>query len=166
MSPAARKPRRTEPRRPGRPRAAPTDQRERLLDAALECYAAQGIRAASGRSIAAAAGVTPALVHYYFGSKEQLLEAVVAERLIPLVRGLRAGVEGAGEEPRELLAAFVRGMHAAVARHPWLPALWVREILTEGGALRDLLFEHISPQIAQRLAERFRAAQARGALPD
>jgi len=152
-------------RRPGRPRAADADQRARLLDAALERYAAEGVRAASGRSIAAAAGVTPALVNYYFGSKEQLLEAVVAERLIPIVHGIRSGIEAAGDEPRELIVAFVRGLHAAVARHPWLPALWVREILTEGGALRDLLFEHVAPHIAGRLAERFAAAQRRGDLP-
>src|SRR5690606_29495377 len=165
MSKAARKGRRTDRRRPGRPRAADADQRARLLDAALECYAAHGVRASSGRSIAAAAGVTPALVNYYFGSKEQLLEAVVTERLMPLFAGLSAGIDAVGDEPRELIAAFVRGMHAAVARHPWLPALWVREILTDGGALRALMFEHIAPQITRRLAERFDSARERGALP-
>jgi len=165
MSKAARKHRRLDHRRPGRPRAADADQRARLLDAALECYATQGVRASSGRSIAAAAGVTPALVNYYFGSKEQLLMAVVSERLMPLLKGLSAGIEAVGDEPRELIAAFVRGIHAAVARHPWLPALWVREILTEGGALRDLMFEHIGPQIPRRLAERLAAARERGALP-
>lgn len=151
-------------RKPGRP-ARSQNQREHLLDTAVACYARDGVTATSARTIAAAAGVTPALVNYYFGSKEQLLEAVVAERLIPIVHGIRSGIEAAGDEPRELIVAFVRGLHAAVARHPWLPALWVREILTEGGALRDLLFEHVAPHIAGRLAERFAAAQRRGDLP-
>ena len=67
-------------RRPGRPRADETNLRERLLDAAVECFAGDGIAAASLRNIAIKAGVTPALVHYYFGSKERLLDAFVAER--------------------------------------------------------------------------------------
>ena len=34
---------------------------------------------------------------------------------------------------------FVRGMSAMVASHPWIPPLWVREILCEGGQLREQL---------------------------
>jgi TetR/AcrR family transcriptional regulator len=151
-------------RRPGRPRGDAPQQRERLLDTALECYAKSGIAATSVRSIAAGAGVTPALVNYYFGSKEHLLEAVVEERLLPVVAKLRDAVETAGGDPSAVAAGFVRGMHAAVARYPWLPSLWVREILMENGALRDLLLEQISPQVPQVLAQRFAAARQRGEL--
>src|SRR5690606_40200339 len=68
-------------RTPGRqPTADAVDLRERLLDAALACFAAQGISATSLRDIARRAGVTPALVHYYFGHKLQLQQAVVTDR--------------------------------------------------------------------------------------
>src|SRR5690606_28166517 len=110
------------------------------------------------------AEVTPALVNYYFGGKDQLLAAVVEERLLPVVAELREGVEAAGEDPRTLAEGFIVAMHAAVDRHPWLPSLWAREILSEGGALRELLFEQISPQVPGLLAARFASAQQRGAL--
>jgi AcrR family transcriptional regulator len=99
-----------EPRKPGRPRAEQSNHRERLLDAAVACFAADGVAATSLRGIALQAGVTPALVNYYFGSKEQLLDAFIAERISPVVQVLREGLLAAGDEPRAVLAAFVRGM--------------------------------------------------------
>src|SRR3546814_14380544 len=48
--------------------------------------------------------------------------------------------------------------------HPWWPQLWVREVLCEGGALRDLLVTRIAPQITRTIADRFAAAQARGEM--
>jgi AcrR family transcriptional regulator len=153
-----------EPRRPGRPRADETNQRERLLDAAVACFAADGVAATSLRSIALKAGVTPALVNYYFGSKEQLLEAFIAERVAPAVSVLRESLLEAGDNPHALLGAFVRGIHGVVERFPWWPAIWVREVLNEKGALRDVLHKIIAPQVTQLLARTLVDAQKRGAL--
>ena len=154
----------TEPRRPGRPRAEEANQRERLLDAAVVSFAGDGIAATSLRTIALKAGVTPALVHYYFGSKEQLVEAFIAERMTPVAATLRESLLAAGSDPRALMAAFVRGMHDVVARFPWWPALWVREVLNEKGALRDVLLKQIAPQVAQLVAGTLGEAQKRGEL--
>jgi len=161
---AKRQHRRANVRRPGRPAGAGTDQRERLLDAALECYARVGIAAASLRRIAADAGATPAMIHYYFGSKEQLRDAVVEERLMPVVGLLRERLGSAGDDPRALVSGFVRGMHAAVERNPWFPSLWVREVLSDNGALRDLLVTRIAAQLPLVLAERLARAQKEGTL--
>jgi AcrR family transcriptional regulator len=157
--PAARR-----PRKPGRPAQSAADLRERLLDAALARFVAEGIQAASLKSIAKAAGVTPALVHYYFGSKDLLLAAVVEERLLGAVVELRAALSVGDDQPAALVRGFVAAVHATVARHPWLPVLWVREILTEGGALRELMLARIAPMIPQLLATRFQQAQKAGAL--
>jgi TetR/AcrR family transcriptional regulator len=154
----------TEPRRPGRPRADDANQRERLLDAAVVCFAGDGIAATSLRTIALKAGVTPALVHYYFGSKEQLVDAFIAERMTPVAAALRESLLAAGPDPRALMAAFVRGMHDLVARFPWWPALWVREVLNENGALRDVLLKQLAPQVAQLVAGALADAQKRGEL--
>lgn len=161
---ASRKPR---PRRPaGRPPADAPDLRGQLLDAALHRFAAEGIAATSLRAIAVEAGVNPALVHYYFGDKARLQEAVVQERLLPALAQVREAVQQASDVAG-LVAAFVRGIGDTVARHPWFPALWVREVLCEGGALREVLFDHIAPQLPQLMARRFAEAQREGTLnPD
>ena len=151
-------------RGPGRPVGDSADLRERLLDAALTCYSRQGIAATPLRAIAVEAGVNPALLHYYFGDKGQLQQAVIDERLMPAIGNVGVALTLAGDDPAGLIASFVRGIGDAVARHPWLPSLWVREVLCEGGALRDLLVDRIGQQIPQRLAQRFAAAQRAGAL--
>jgi AcrR family transcriptional regulator len=135
-----------------------------MLDAAIACFSREGIAATSLRAIAMQASVTPALLHYYFGDKAQLQQAVVEERLMPAFASLREPLLRAGDDVAALVAAFVRGVGELVARHPWLPSLWVREVLCEGGALRELLLTRVAPQLPHLLAQRFSAAQRAGHL--
>lgn len=155
-------------RSPGRPAriSAPMDGsvRSQLLDAAIACFVRMGIAATSLREIAREAHVTPALLNYYFGDKAQLQAALVEEKLLPALAQLRAPLEQAGGDVAALIAGFVAGVGRVATTHPWLPPLWVREVLCEGGALRDVLFERIGPQIPQMMARRFAAAQAEGTI--
>jgi AcrR family transcriptional regulator len=58
-------------RKPGR-RPGPTETREAILGAARELFAEKGYDGASIRAIAGRADVNPALVHHFFGTKEQV----------------------------------------------------------------------------------------------
>ena len=166
-APAASVASRKERRRVGRPVGEGQDLRSRLLDVAVVRFGRDGVSATTLRDIAREAGVNPALVHYYFGDKSQLLQAVMAERLMPAFGEVRNAVLQSGEDVAGLIAGFVRGMCETVERHPWLPPLWIREVLCEGGALRELLLQTQMPQMPQLLAQRFRAAQDAGQLnPD
>lgn len=154
-------------RTPGRPSGDSPDLRAHLLDAAIACFTRNGIAGTSLRAIAAEGGVTPALLHYYFGDKQQLVEALVSERLLPILGEMREVVEGTEDDVAMLVASFVRKMSEMVERHPWWPALWVREVLCEGGVLRGLVIGRVGPQIPQLLAQRFTRAQQQGRLnPD
>ncbi|MCP9272537.1 TetR/AcrR family transcriptional regulator [Mycolicibacterium arenosum] len=70
-------------KRPGRP-AGTSDTRERILTEARELFARNGIDKTSVRSIASAAGVDSALVHHYFGTKEQLFAAAIHIPIDPM----------------------------------------------------------------------------------
>ncbi|WP_435742806.1 TetR family transcriptional regulator [Nocardioides sp. SYSU DS0663] len=88
-------------RRPGAP-----DTRAAILAAARERFAEGGLAGTSVRSVAAAAGVDPALVHHYFGTKDDLFLAALELRVDPreAVRPVvEAGLEGAGERLVRLL---------------------------------------------------------------
>jgi AcrR family transcriptional regulator len=61
-----------------------TDTKEKILDAAERLIGEQGYAATSLRQIIAEAGVNLAAVHYHFGSKEGLLDAVVVRKAIPV----------------------------------------------------------------------------------
>ena len=71
-------------RRPGRPPGG-SDTRERILASARELFARNGIDKTSIRAVAAAAGVDAALVHHYYGTKQQLFAAAIQLPIDPMV---------------------------------------------------------------------------------
>ena len=90
-------------RRPGAP-----DTRAVILAAARERFAATGYAGTTIRAVAAGAGVDAALVHHYFGSKEDLFLAALELRVDPrqaMLPVLDGGVDGAGER---LMRTFVQ----------------------------------------------------------
>lgn len=54
---------------------------QRLVETAEQLFAAGGLEGVSLRRVAAEAGVNSAAVHYHFGSREALVEAVLERRL-------------------------------------------------------------------------------------
>lgn len=69
-------------RRSGR-RASGSGTREAILDAARALFAEHGYHGATIRAIAAAAGVDPALVHHFYGTKEELFAAAMRFPVVP-----------------------------------------------------------------------------------
>lgn len=90
------------------------DTKERLLDAAEQLFAERGFRGASMRAVTQAAGSAVSAANYHFGSKEELLAAVLRRRLQPVNQGRLAALDrleaqGAEEITVEaLLDAFYR----------------------------------------------------------
>lgn len=71
-----------------------------VLGAARELFAARGFQATTIRAIAAAAEVNPALVHHYFGDKEQLFLAAMDMPMTPAALLARI-LDGPREEVAE-----------------------------------------------------------------
>ena len=83
----AEQPERARPGRPARARsgrrAGDSGTREAILDAARARFAEHGYDGATIRGIAASAGVDPALVHHFYGSKERLFTAAMRLPVVP-----------------------------------------------------------------------------------
>jgi AcrR family transcriptional regulator len=97
---------------------------DRLLDAAERLFAAHGFRGVSLRELTAAAGVNLAAVSYHFGSKKELLRAVLERRVAPVnaerlrrLDALEARARGRPLPLDELVAAFLAPAFEA-ARQP------------------------------------------------
>lgn len=142
MTKSTRSPR---PRRTPRTRAPPRpDTRERILDAAERLFAERGIDAVSMRSVLAAARLNVSLVHYHFGGRDGLLEALLRRRLGPVteerLRRLReAQARGSAATAEDVLRAYYGypppdwlEAHPAYARLLWQiqlsPSARVRQI--------------------------------------
>jgi AcrR family transcriptional regulator len=134
-------------RRPGT-----TSTEQDVLDAARTLFASRGYRATTVRAIAAAAGVTPAMVHHFFGSKRSVFLASITMPLDPaqLLDGLLAG-------PREEFAErFVRTFIAAWADPSTGPALrsMLRSAISDeehAAALRTFASTVVVPRAAAGL---------------
>lgn len=87
----------TRPGRRGR-RPGASDARAEILAAARSAFAERGVEGATVREVAARAGVDPALVHHYFGSKQRLFMAAIA-----LPEDVSAVFPGIAEGPPELV---------------------------------------------------------------
>lgn len=70
-------------KRPGRPPGT-SHTRDRILKSARELFARNGFDNASIRAVASDAGVDPALVHHYFGTKTQLFAAAIHIPIDPM----------------------------------------------------------------------------------
>jgi TetR/AcrR family transcriptional regulator len=148
------------PDKPGRPVSTPDrDARELLITAATELIADLGVAATSFSTIAKRAGLTPAMVHYYFRDREQLLDALVDERLFPFISYVWKPVEPGGD-PAEMIRGVVSRLLRGIERAPWIPSIWMREILNEGGLLRAKVMGRLPFDKVRLVAEAIGQGQA------
>lgn len=141
-----------------RVRLANTDARGQLLDAAITLFAERGIANTTVAQIAATAGVTSAMIHYWFDTRERLLDALVEERLAPVFNYIWDQGDMQRDAPVMLIKGVMQRLFEVTGRAPWLPSLWLREVVNEGGLLREYVIRRIPVQ----RVEAFREALARG----
>jgi AcrR family transcriptional regulator len=60
--------------------ARASEQRERILDAALTCFAREGFHAATVQDIVAESGLSPGAIYGYFKGKTEIAMAIASER--------------------------------------------------------------------------------------
>ncbi|MER5500378.1 MULTISPECIES: TetR family transcriptional regulator [unclassified Streptomyces] len=141
------------PKRRGRPsRTTGPDARTRILDAARTEFAERGYDRTSIRGVARAAGVDSALVHHYFGTKDEVFAAAVElsfepALVIPAVLG--EGTDGLGER---LARYFLSVWENPASRAPLLAIM--RSALTHEAAakvLRGFVLRRLLERVAEEL---------------
>lgn len=135
--------RRKRARLPGRPASDnEADIRAALLDAAEKLFLKHGFERVSARQIAAAAGTTPAMIHYYFGNKLGLFRVMLDAAIAPLrerLFGLLMQKDGPLDIP-SLITAQMR----MVATHSWIPVFILNEVLVEQGRFRATFIRDVA----------------------
>ncbi|MEO8596128.1 MAG: TetR family transcriptional regulator [Candidatus Solibacter sp.] len=101
------------------------DTKEKILDTAERLFAEQGFAATSLRQVIGEAQVNVAAVHYHFGSKEDLLDAVVVRKVAPVNEARHAWLDRvvaeAGDRTpgvRQVLEAFLLPTAETANRSP------------------------------------------------
>jgi len=135
-----------------RPRGRPVntsqqDLKTQILDTAEILFAEQGYSATSIRRLADEAGVNPALIHYYFGNKKELLLKVMERSFEPLKTALAEMKDGTESSP----AMIANLMLSMAASHPNIPRLMTREVLLPGGEMQEFFIENMAPLLGGAL---------------
>ena len=104
------------------------NKEQAILAAAKEEFLDKGYDGARTTSIARAAGVTHAMLHYYFKTKEQLFEHIFQETMGMLVEGILEVFTQTDKPFKERIAEAL-GIHFEVIReNPRLPLFMIREV--------------------------------------
>lgn len=118
-----------------------------ILDAAEPLFAQQGFAATTIKQIGAAAGVNPALIYYYFGSKEELYRALL-RRLFTQIGARGAEQLASAPSPEAAVRALMGVQGQVLSSRPSIVRLLAREMADHGAA-------HAQEGIAQLAATAF-----------
>ncbi len=135
------------------PRGGGADTRADILAAAREAFARLGYARATIRRIAADAGVDPALVHHYFGSKADLYAASIALPIPPSVLLGPVLAADSHDLGRRLAAAFFTLWEPEESRAPLLAMLSGALTGHDDGleAFREFLTDAVLGMVAPRV---------------
>ena len=139
--------------------------RQKLLDAALLAFSAQGYSGTSTRNIETQAGTKRGLINYHFGSKRALWKAA-AEHLMSITeRDLSATLARMNEVGEDQQLRFlIRSYVQFCAKHPELNRLMIQEGMARDWRLTWLLKRAVRPWYEQ-VCRVFKRAAELGVAP-
>ncbi|WP_319775166.1 TetR family transcriptional regulator C-terminal domain-containing protein [Breoghania sp.] len=114
-----------------------TENRDRILEAALEMFSRSGFRGTTLDQIARQAGMSKSNLLYYYASKSEIYKAVLGEILTEWLAPLRA-LDVDGDPARELGDYISRKLQHS-AENPRASRLFANEILEGAPMMMDVL---------------------------
>ncbi len=134
--------------------------RERLLDAALLEFSANGFEGASTRSIAKRAGCHQPQINYHFASKEALWEATMTRLFLEMAAEF-ALIDSIGDPVAKFETTLRTFVHYA-ARRPELNRIMVAEAMSQTPRLKWIV-ENFSRDAYERVLNMWQEVRASGA---
>jgi len=130
---------------------APSDTRERILDAAEALFAVHGLAGTAVRDIARAVGLTPASLYNHFAGKQAIYDAVLERGIRPLFEVMKE-LPARGHTPRDM-EEMISQVMALLSSRPHLPRLIQFEVITGGPYLGKLARDWFRPMLEQGIRE-------------
>jgi AcrR family transcriptional regulator len=146
-------------KRIGRRRGSP-DTREAILEVARRLFSDKGFDATTVRAIASDAGVDPAMIHHYFGTKEELFRQSLSIPFDPTTEIPKIIAEGPEHAGGNLIRMFVRIWDSPLGSPA---AAMIRSAMSNEWTTR-LLREFIATQILRKVATELKLDPAEAPL--
>jgi AcrR family transcriptional regulator len=140
----------------GAARSLSSDKAQRIIDAMRSSVARRGSAGSTFDHVSREAGVSRGLLHYYFGTKEQLLVEAVRRDCELRIERLQ-GELSLAQTAEDFIELMVQGLQAAVREDPDFVTL-VFELFTLGRRNEDIGVEYAA--LIRRSREQFAAMLA------
>ena len=136
----------------------------KIIEAAEQEFLLKGFDGARTNSIAAKAGVTHAMFHYYFRTKEKIFEKIISQKLEILTRLIMDSISIENLDLEEKLKRIIDSHIDFVSQNPELPGFLVREIFNnpERFEILKARFETFAPLLIQNLQKELDKGQQEG----
>ncbi|MDE7351403.1 MAG: TetR/AcrR family transcriptional regulator [Muribaculaceae bacterium] len=140
------------------------DTERAILMAAEKEFLAKGFAGARTTSIAEAAGVTHAMLHYYFRTKAKLFDRVLGEKIRLLKESLFTSFDYADASLEEIIRNIVERHLEFIAANPQLPRFLIEEIYSDPERSNVFLqqIERYAPVILQAMQQKINDEAAEG----
>lgn len=126
------------------------ENRERILEAALDVFAQHGFRGSTIDQIAAAAGMSKPNLLYYFSSKEEM-HILLLQRLMKLWLAPLAAMQANGE-PMAEIRAYIRRKLEMARDFPRESRLFANEVLQGAPRIKPMLEGELKRLVAEKAA--------------
>ncbi len=123
-----------------------TNSEERILKAAEELFLAKGYDNTKTTQIAEKAGVTHAMLHYYFRTKEHLFDHIVNEKMQFILKSISQPLSHNECSFSERIKSIIEAHFNFLIDNPNLPRFIINEVLTNKERC-NLMLEKVTPMI-------------------
>ena len=106
------------------------DTETRILQIAEQEFMAKGFTGARTTSMAESAGVTHAMLHYYFRTKEKLFERIISEKIGLLKEAMYSSIGDFNLPLSEIIRNIINRHLVFLAANPELPRFLISEIIS------------------------------------
>ncbi|MDE7450138.1 MAG: TetR/AcrR family transcriptional regulator [Paramuribaculum sp.] len=140
------------------------DTEMRILSAAEAEFTNKGFAGARTTTIAEAAGVTHAMLHYYFRTKEKLFERIVSEKAGALKEIVLMSMQDIDLPFEEFLKKLISSHLDFVSSNPELPRLLISEVYTNSKRSKFFIEQvnNMAPVLIAGLQKKIDEAVAQG----
>lgn len=135
------------------PQSEPQSTEERILEAAVQEFMTKGYAGARTTAIAEAAGVTHAMLHYYFRTKDKLFDRII-ESKIGTLRDIMLASLGDPTIPLfDKIKSTIENHQDFIAANPELPRFMINEVLNRPDRMPKVIeqLKHHTPLVVQSL---------------
>lgn len=120
------------------------DTEQLILEAAIKEFSVKGLDGARTATIAAEAGVTHAMLHYYFRTKEKLFERIVQDKLNHILNMVLIPMLSSGGNIKERIRKGAEAHFDFILANPELPKFFITTVNSKPELYHDLMQEILS----------------------